>query len=116
MKKAFIYVLIAVSIAVGVGFFVHRRLIAGDAGYVIIGYDRWVLESSLLVILVTLIVAFVLFYFLVRVVLQAMSIPKVLKKRGGELRNKRSQEALITGLIETAEGNWEKAERNLIRH
>jgi HemY protein len=116
VKKAFIYALIAVSIAVGVGFFVHRRLIAGDAGYVIIGYDRWVLESSLLVILVTLIVAFVLFYFLVRVVLQAMSIPKVLKKRGGELRNKRSQEALITGLIETAEGNWEKAERNLIRH
>jgi HemY protein len=116
VKRVLIYVLIAVSIATGVGLLAHRLLTAGNAGYVIIGYDRWVLESSLLVILITLIVAFVLFYFLVRIVLQAMSIPKAIKKRGGELRSKRSQEALIAGLVETAEGNWEKAERNLIRH
>lgn len=116
MKKAFIYALIALSIAAGVAFFVHRILVAGEAGYVIIGYDRWVLESSLLVMLITLIVAFVLFYLLVRIVLQAISLPKAMKKRSGELRNKRSQEALIAGLIESAEGNWEKAERSLIRH
>jgi len=116
VKKAFIYVLIALSIATGGGFFVHRRLVDGDAGYVIVGYDRWVLESSLFVMAIALIAAFVLFYFLVRVILQAMSLPKLLKKRGGDLRSKRSQEALIAGLIETAEGNWEKAERNLIRH
>jgi HemY protein len=116
VKKAVIYMLIALSIAAGVGFFVHRRLIAGDAGYVIIGYDRWVLESSLFVMIIALVVTFVLLYFLIRALLQAMSIPKALKKRDGELRNKRSQEALITGLIESAEGNWEKAERNLIRH
>jgi len=116
VKKAVIYVLIALSIAAGVGFFVHRQLTAGDAGYVIIGYDRWVMESSLFVMAIALVVAFVLFYFLIRVILQAMSLPKILKKRGGELRSKRSQDALITGLIESAEGNWEKAERNLIRH
>lgn len=116
MKRVLIYVVIAVSIATGVGLLAHRVLTAGDAGYVIIGYDRWVLESSLLVMLLTLIVAFVLFYILVRIVLKAMSLPKTIRKRGGELRSKRSQEALIAGLIETAEGNWEKAERNLIRH
>lgn len=116
MKRTFIYALIALSVVAGAAFFVRRQLIAGDAGYVIVGYDRWVLESSLLVMAVAVALAFILFYLLVRLASQAMSLPKILKKRGGELRSKRSQEALIAGLIESAEGNWEKAERSLIRH
>jgi HemY protein len=94
----------------------HRLLTVHDPGYVIIGYGQWAMESSLVVVIAALTLAFVLFYALIRVVIHALRLPRILRRRGHELRTRRSQEALITGLIEAAEGNWEKAEKNLIRH
>jgi HemY protein len=115
--KTVIYLLIALIVAVGAAFLVHDQLVAQrDPGYVIIGIGQWSVETSLFVVGLSLIVAFVLFYILLRVFVHAVRLPKMLKRRGGELRSKRSQEALITGLLESAEGNWEKAEKHLIRH
>ena len=115
--KTIIYLLIALIVAVGAAFLIHDQLIAHrDPGYVIIGIGQWSLESSLFVMGFALIIAFVLFYILLRLFIHAVRLPKMLKRRGGELRSKRSQEALIAGLLESAEGNWEKAEKQLIRH
>lgn len=115
--KTVIYLLVALIVAVGAAFFIHDQLIAHrDPGYVIIGIGQWSLESSLFVVGFTLIIAFVVFYLLLRLFVHAVRLPKTLKRRGGEIRSKRSQEALIAGLLESAEGNWEKAEKHLIRH
>ena len=115
--KSILYLLAALFVAVGAAFFIHDQLVArGDPGYVIIGLGKWSLESSLFVVGIALFIAFVLFYLLLRTVIHAIRLPKLLRRRGGELRSKRSQEALIAGLIESAEGNWEKAEKHLIRH
>jgi HemY protein len=112
-----IYLLVALFVAVGAAFFIHEQLVVhGDPGYVIIGLGRWSLESSLFVMGIALVIAFILFYLLLRIFVHAVRLPKTIKRRGGELRSKRSQEALIAGLIESAEGNWETAEKHLIRH
>ncbi|MCU0733935.1 MAG: heme biosynthesis protein HemY [Methylotetracoccus sp.] len=116
MKKL-IYLLLAVGLIAAGGYFIHQRIIAqGDPGYVIIGYGEWALETSLFVVATALFIAFVALYALIRLVIQTLRLPKTLSRRRGEKRSRRSQDALISGLIETAEGNWEKAERNLIRH
>jgi HemY protein len=117
VRRKIVFSLAGILLLIGVAVFVYRQLAAqGNAGYVIIGIGNWVLESSLYVMAVGLAFAFILLYVLIRLVSRATKLPKALKTRGTELRSKRSQEALISGLIETAEGNWEKAERNLIRH
>jgi HemY protein len=43
-------------------------------------------------------------------------LPGQLKNRGKNIKFNRSQEALIAGLVDSAEGNWEKAEKVLIKH
>lgn len=116
MKKL-IYLLIAMGLTAGGGYYIHQFIIAqGDPGYVIVGYGKWALETSLFVVATALFIAFVLLYALIRLVIQTLRLPKILRRRRGEKRSRRSKESLINGLIETVEGNWEKAERSLIRH
>lgn len=116
MKKL-IYLLLAAGLAAAGAYAIHQRIAnGGDPGYVIVGYGEWALETTLFVAATILFVAFVVLYGLIRLVTQAVRLPRILSRRRGEKRSQRSQQALITGLIETAEGNWEKAERNLIRH
>jgi HemY protein len=116
VRRITLYAVTAFVIVVAAAFFVHYRLTTGDPGYVIIGYDRWSLESSLVFVVTALLITFIVFYAVVRMLARAVRLPKVLKRRGGELRSRRSREALIEGLIESAEGNYEKAEKALIRH
>lgn len=117
MRRKLVFSLVALLIFVGLVAYAYYRLQAtGNAGYVIIGVGDWVLETSFYVLVVGIVTAFTALYVLLRLFVRAVEIPKTLKQRSQEQRGKRSQEALIKGLLETAEGNWEKAERNLIRH
>ena len=43
-------------------------------------------------------------------------MPGQIKNRGRNIKFNRSQDALIAGLVDSAEGNWEKAEKILIKH
>ena len=45
-----------------------------------------------------------------------LRLPGKLKNKGKSVKFNRSQEALIAGLVDSAEGNWEKAEKILIKH
>jgi HemY protein len=104
-------------VALGAAFFALRYLAArGDSGYVIVGTGHWSVETSLLFASAALALSFLLLYFAIRLVITAVRLPKILKKRGHEKRSRLSQEALLTGLIESAEGNFETAEKHLIRH
>jgi HemY protein len=99
------------------GIYAYREMVAaGNPGYLIIGFGSWSIETSLFLGLVGLALGFVALYLAIRLVINTVRLPTILKQRGGAKRSQKSQEALIAGLLESAEGNWEKAERNLIRH
>ncbi|WP_139559649.1 heme biosynthesis HemY N-terminal domain-containing protein [Methylotetracoccus oryzae] len=116
MRKLLL-LLLAVGLAAGGGYYVYTQLASSeDPGYVIVGYGGWALETSLFVVATALFFAFIALYACIRLVIQTLRLPTILRRRTGEKRTRRSNQALISGLIETAEGNWEKAERNLIRH
>lgn len=116
MRRALLFAL-GILLAIG-ALIIGLRYIAahGGSGYVIVGIGQWSVETSLLLTTVVLVLAFVLLYFTVRLIVTAVRLPKILQQRSYEQRSKRSQEALLAGLIESAEGNFETAEKHLIRH
>lgn len=117
MRRKIVFSLAAFFLVLAVITLVYRYLDSnGNAGYVIIGLAGWELEMSLYLVAIMIATAFLLLYLSMRLTAQAAQLPIRMKRRGVEQRGKRSMEALISGVIETTEGNWEKAERSLIRH
>jgi len=115
--KSLYYFLGSLLIAVAAAFFVSHWLEALDnPGYVLIGIGHWSMETSLVVFTVGLIIVFFVLYMGFRFLGWLLRLPGQIKKRGTNVRFNRSQEALIAGLVDSAEGNWEKAEKVLIKH
>ena len=115
--KSLYYFLASLLLAVAVAYFISHWLEGFDnPGYVLIGLGHWSLETSLVVFAVAVIFAFFIFYFVFRLLGWCLRLPGQIKKRGSNVKFNRSQEALIAGLVDSAEGNWEKAEKVLIKH
>ncbi|MEI8208630.1 MAG: heme biosynthesis HemY N-terminal domain-containing protein [Methylococcales bacterium] len=116
MKKLF-YFLGPLLVTIVVAFLVYSSLQQFDnPGYALIGIGHWSLETSLVVLAVGQVVAFYVFYIFFRLLGYLIRLPKQLKNRGKNIKFNRSQEALIAGLVDSAEGNWERAENTLIKH
>ncbi len=116
MKKLFYFLLPFVGvIAIAVlAYWWLRNL--GDPGYVIIGMSHWYLEKTLVDFVVGLSIVFFILYIVFRWLGWLYRIPSQLKRRGIHIKFNRSQEALIAGLVDSAEGNFERAESLLIKH
>jgi HemY protein len=87
-----------------------------NPGYVLIGIGTWSMETSLIAFLVGLIVTFYVLYLLFRFLGWLIRLPWQVKNRSRNIKFNRSQDALIAGLVGSAEGNWEQAEKVLIKH
>lgn len=115
--KNIIFFLVTLAIALGFAFVVHEWMVQyDDPGYVLIGVGHWALETSLIVFVIGLIISFFIFYVLFRILGWLVRLPGRMKTRGKSVKFNRSQDALIAGLVDSAEGNWERAERTLIKH
>ncbi len=116
MKKI-IYFLVALCIAIFAAYFVNNWISQYDnPGYVLMGLGHWSLETSLIVFLVGTAIIFITLYTFFRLLGSLFRLPGKIKSKGKNIKFNRSQEALISGLVDSAEGNWEKAEKTLIKH
>lgn len=115
--KNIIYFLGSLGVAVAVAFLIQSWFSNyDDPGYVLMGFGHWSLETSLVVFAVAQIITFFIFYGIFRVIGVLLRLPGKMKHKGKYKKFNRSQEALISGLVDSAEGNWEKAENILIKH
>ena len=115
--KNIIYLLGSLVIAITAAFMLRNWLDQNeDPGYVLIGIGRWSLETSLFVFIVVLAIFFLLLYISFRLLGWLFRFPGRVKRRRKGVKFNRSQEALISGLVDSAEGNWHKAEKALIKH
>ena len=87
-----------------------------DAGYVMIGYGRWQVETTLAMLLFLLLLAFATLYLLIRFLVNTYSMPRRLAEWRRERRRRLARRYLNRGLIALAEGKWAQAEKLLIRH
>ncbi len=116
MKKL-VYFLGPLVATLATAFFVSNWLLGfGSPGYVHMGIGHWALETSLVVFVDNLIIGFYVLFVFFRLLGWLLRLPGQLKNRGKNIKFNRSQEALIAGLVDSAEGNWEKAEKVLIKH
>ncbi len=115
--KNILFFLGALATAVAAAFAIKAGLASYDSpGYVMIGIGHWALETSLVVFSISLIFGFFILYFSFRTLGWLIRMPTQLKMRGQSVKFDRSQEALVAGLIDSAEGNWERSENTLIKH
>jgi HemY protein len=115
--KNIFYFLLALAFAVAVAFGLRYWLAQFDnPGYVLMGIGNWSIETSLVVFATALVIFFTLLYFLFRLLGWLIRLPSSLNTKRKEAKTTRSQEALISGLVDSAEGNWAKAEKTLIKH
>lgn len=112
-----LYFLASLLSAVAVAYVLHRWLAQyNDPGYVLIGFGHWSMETSLTVFTVGLVLGFFALYSFFRLVGVLMRLPGKMSKHRRKIKFNRSQEALINGLFDVADGKWESAEKVLIKH
>jgi HemY protein len=115
--KKLIVTVIAVVLAGLAAYFLGDYFTSeSDKGQVIIGVSQYSLETTFVVFAIALLLAFILFYMLLRALTLLMKSPAMIKEKTLTKKQTLSQHALVDGLIDSAEGHWEKAENALIKH
>jgi len=102
--------LVILLVAVGAA-----NLLQQDPGYLYLDIGHWTIETTLAFAAVVLVAVFVLLHLLLRLIAHLMRGPRAWRRGLGRRRMERSRRSLVRGLIEMAEGRWERAEKLLTR-
>ncbi len=109
MKKLFV-ALLFILFAIWVGFLIHK-----DAGYVMISYNGYTIESSLWVMAACLIILFYFVYFITRFIKNALNIGGKYHRWDSKRKSEKARNLTNQGLCELAEGNWKDAQTKLAK-
>ena len=116
IKKQLIIWSIVLVLAVVAAVLLPRLELAKQAGYVLIGWGQWEIELTVVTLILVFVIGFVLFYAAARLVSLLVRLPAQLRSKKDAAKAEAAYRSLIQGLKESAEGNWEKAERALIEN
>ncbi len=109
--KSLLITLIALALAIA-----FALLVMQDPGYVLITLKPWSIELSLTLFLVILAVVFVILYLSLRALVRMWNAPGNLQQwRARNLKTK-AHKLQTRGIMGLIEGNWDKAERQLLSH
>jgi len=86
-----------------------------DNGHVAMVWDDWVIETSLSFALAAVLVGFILIYLAVRLLLNIWHFPHYWRNRRRIKRYNKSETAMARGMIALEYGDWQKAEKQLIK-
>jgi HemY protein len=107
-----LYAILLLALAAGVG---AVLAFGGDPGYALIHYGPWVVESSALGLVLAVIAVCVVIYVLLRVLGGILSLPQALRALFERRRRKRVRRSFEVGLQHLFEGDWTRAEVELVR-
>lgn len=86
-----------------------------ENGYVMVNYGPWVLETSVLGFIGSGLALFFVLYYGARLLLAAVRLPVTLKEFMVSRRERRAQQSFELGLQKLLEGQWQRAEVELVR-
>lgn len=109
MRKIIFYFFILL-IAVWLGVVMHR-----NPGYVLIAYHNISIETSLWFAAVAFLCLFLVFYMMLRFSSGVCVVVSYIKHWITNLRQRRARERTVLGLYDLVEGNWVRAEKQLLR-
>ncbi|MDH5435199.1 MAG: heme biosynthesis protein HemY [Gammaproteobacteria bacterium] len=87
-----------------------------DPGYILIGYGKWTIETTLTLFIIASLGIFLAFYYSIRIIKNTWQFPARLRLWNKQRHSSRSAKVLSKGLIALAEGRWREAERYLVRY
>lgn len=90
-------------------------VILRDNGHVSMVWGEWMVETSLSFVLVSALVLFVVGYAWVRLLLTLWRLPRIWRNRRRLRRYSKAESAMARGMIALEYGDWQRAERQLIR-
>jgi HemY protein len=106
----FLFLLLVFAAGAGLILMLHP-----DSGYVLINYGPWVVETSLTVLVLGVVLWFVLVWLVLRLLGLAVRLPGSLREAIDRRRENRARQSFETGLLTLFEGNWKRAELELVR-
>jgi len=107
-----IFVFLLVVFAGGLGAIL---LLRPDTGYVMINYGPWVVETSLAVLVFGILLWFLFVYLVLKLFGFAIKLPSSLRDAIDRRRSDRAQISFENGLLALFEGNWARAEAELVK-
>jgi HemY protein len=90
-------------------------LVQEDPGFILVKYADYKIETTLAFGIIAVAVATVLIHFLFKLLMGVWHIPRAVKKQSQGRRFSKSRKLLNQGLIDLAEGHYDKAEANLVK-
>lgn len=110
MVRAWLLVLFALGLGA-----LGAWALQGDAGYALLNYGPWVVETSLLGLLLA--AAALLFGLgaLLRLIGATLRLPTTLREFVDRRRQDRARDGFETGLLRLMQGQWKRAEIDLVR-
>ncbi|MDR3414805.1 MAG: heme biosynthesis HemY N-terminal domain-containing protein [Nevskia sp.] len=105
-------ILVLLALAAGVA---AMLLLQPDSGYVLVNYGPWVVETSLAVLVLGVVVWFLAVYLALWLLRGVIRLPGNLRQAMDRRRQDRARESFEAGLLNLFEGNWKRAEVELLR-
>ncbi len=91
-------------------------LLKEETGYVMLTWGEWTVETSLALFILLLSVLFVTAYIAVRLLIHLWHIPRGTARWNKQRRKKKCQRTTMLGQMELVEGQWQAAEKHLLKH
>ncbi|MES0873219.1 heme biosynthesis HemY N-terminal domain-containing protein [Sinimarinibacterium thermocellulolyticum] len=86
-----------------------------ETGYVLLGFRGWIVETSLLGLLLGLALLMFGVWLLLRLLVSGVRLPQSLRTMMERRRRERAQRSFEAGLLHLLEGDWQRAEVELVR-
>ncbi|PTU31514.1 heme biosynthesis HemY N-terminal domain-containing protein [Stenotrophobium rhamnosiphilum] len=86
-----------------------------ETGYVLISYRDWIIETSLLGLILSVCVGFMSVYYGLKLVMTGVRLPARMRRNVSRRRANRARDSFESGLLKLLEGNWKLAEIELVR-
>jgi len=109
--KLLIQTIIMLSAGIALALFVRD-----DPGYVLLGYGKYSVETSMAIFAVASIATIFVSYFLIRLLGSIVHSPSNYQKWQNRRRDRVANTALTRGLLAQAEGKWRQSEKALLTY
>ncbi|MGQ0587735.1 MAG: heme biosynthesis HemY N-terminal domain-containing protein, partial [Gammaproteobacteria bacterium] len=86
-----------------------------ESGYVLVSWRHWILETSLLGLVASVLLALGLLYGAARGFVALLRLPATIRETLAQRRAQRAQQSFESGLMKLLEGQWASAEVELVR-
>lgn len=87
-----------------------------DPGYVLIAVGEWTIETTLALTVVIILLSFSILYYSIRAGLNVLAVPGSLRQWQKQRHEHKAAKSLTRGLIDLAEGQWQTAEKRLMKY